>query len=72
MHKSTRKKAKQIQELVARNYEPGRQDRCKLWVYRHHVKPAFGISKSTFFRHLKVIVEDKEDKEDKKQLKMFF
>jgi hypothetical protein len=54
MNKSTIKRALEVQEMVARYYEPGRQDRCKLWVYRNHVFPAYNISKSSFFRYLQM------------------
>lgn len=62
-HVSTIVRASQIKELVARHYEPGRQDRCKLWVYRHIVYPKYGISERTFFRML-----DEKTEEDKRQL----
>lgn len=34
-------------------YEEGRQDRCKLWVYRHHVAGQLGISERTYWRYLR-------------------
>lgn len=52
MYKSTQKRAAEIQRLVDENYEEGRQDRCKLWVFRHIVRPQYGISERTFFRCL--------------------
>lgn len=52
MYQSTKKRAAEVQRLVDENYEEGRQDRCKLWVYRHIVKPQYGISERTFFRCL--------------------
>ncbi|HPI70445.1 MAG TPA: hypothetical protein PLF99_03900 [Tenuifilaceae bacterium] len=71
MHKSTRRKAMEIQELVAAHFEEGRQDRCKLHVYRHIVKPKYGISERTFFRYLKVRPEAEKRPEDQRQLKLF-
>lgn len=41
-----------VRLIVGQYYEEGRQDRCLLWVYRHKVKPVFGISERTFFRCL--------------------
>lgn len=52
MYKSTKRRADEIAQLVEENYEVGRQDRCKLWVYRHFVAPKYGISERTFFRCL--------------------
>lgn len=52
MHKSTIVRAQQVRRLVAEHYEPGRQDRCKLWVWRNIVYPRYGISRATFFRYL--------------------
>lgn len=45
-------RAKIVQEMVAQHYEQGRQDRCKLWVYRHVVYKVMPISERTFFRYL--------------------
>ncbi len=52
MYLSTAKKAAEIQEIVAKHYEPHRQDRCKKWVYRNLIKPRFGICERTFFQDL--------------------
>ena len=52
MYKSTAKKAQIIRRILDEYYEPGRQDRCKLWVYRNKVRPTLGISERTFFRML--------------------
>ena len=52
MFKSTRKKAQFVREIVDKYYEEGRQDRCKLWVYRNKVLPQLGIGERTFFRYL--------------------
>ena len=52
MYKSTAKKSQIIRRIVQDNYEPGRQDRCKLWVYRNKIRPILGISERTFFRML--------------------
>lgn len=52
MYKSTRQKIEEIRAIVNRYYEPGRQDRCKLWVWRTYVYPRYKISSRTFFRYL--------------------
>ena len=56
MHKSTRKKAELIQKMVADNYEPERQDRCKLWVYRNHIRNTIPMSERTFWRYVNMKV----------------
>lgn len=52
MYKSTVKKAQIVRSILSDYYEEGRQDRCKLWVYRNKVAPVLGISERTFFRYL--------------------
>lgn len=49
---STEERARKVRELVEQWYEPERQDRCKLWVYRTIVRRQFGISERTFFRYI--------------------
>ena len=72
MHKSTRKKAELIQQMVADNYLPERHDRCKLWVYRNHIRNTIPMSERTFWRYVNMKVEVPEEKEeDKRQLKLF-
>jgi len=68
-HESRTKQAELVRELVKHNYEPGRQDRCKSWVYRNMVKPSLGISEKTFWRYLGVKIA--KSPEDKNQLKLF-
>lgn len=73
MYESTRLKAKLIQDLTMKHYEQGRQDRCKLWVFRHIVSKSYPMSERTFFRYLRVDTTSlqKQD-EDKRQLKIQF
>jgi len=68
-HESRMKQAELVRSIVNANYEPGRQDRCKRWVYRNIVKPRTGISEKTFWRYLGVKPPPKI--EDKDQLKLF-
>jgi len=68
-HESREKSAEKVRALLLLHYEPGRQDRCKLAVYRNYIKKETGISESTFFRYLKKIEPD--SKEDDQQLKLF-
>jgi hypothetical protein len=70
--KNTILRAKLVQKLVRKNYEPGRQDRGKSWVYKYVVYKQMPISERTFFRYLKMDVSgEREEKEDKNQLKLF-
>lgn len=50
MYNSTLKTSEMVQKILEENYEPGRHDRCKLWVYRNKVAPVLGISERTFWR----------------------
>lgn len=52
MFKSTLKRKEYIESLLKEYYEPGRQDRCKRWVYLHYVLKDLGISERTFYRYL--------------------
>jgi hypothetical protein len=52
MHKNTIEKQRLVRELVAQHYEPGRQDRCKRWVYRNVVKRTYPMSERTFYRYM--------------------
>ena len=52
-HKNTRKMALIVQEVVDANFESGRQDRSKEWVYRSIIKHIYPMSRRTFYRHLR-------------------
>lgn len=52
MFKSTLLRKQHIERLIQEYYEPGRQDRCKRWVYLHYVLKELGISERTFYRYL--------------------
>lgn len=62
-----------VQKLVNEHYEPERQDKCKTWVYRHHVRKLIPMSERTFWRYMKLRVDDekKESIEDKRQMKLW-
>lgn len=71
MHASTRKKAEVIRAIVDQYYEPGRQDRCKLWVYRNIVARQTGISERTFFRYLNIDEPQSDNRRMPVQLSLF-
>ena len=62
-------KAKIVKQLVAENYEPGRLDRCRLWVYRTIVRKRIPMSERTFFRLLHMDTEAAQPRE--RQLSLF-
>jgi tRNA G37 N-methylase Trm5 len=64
---NTLKKAKKIKELTLKHYEPGRQDRCKLWVYNNVVKKEYPMSERTFFRYLIMDTSILDDTDDMKE-----
>ena len=68
-YESTEERARKVREIVSQNYEEGRQDRCKSWVFRTIIKKQFGISERTFFRYLGI--KPKPPDEDERQLKLF-
>ncbi|MFC2718946.1 MAG: hypothetical protein ACFN40_00005, partial [Bacteroidota bacterium] len=58
MNENIKKRSEIVKQLVADNYEEGRQDRCKRWVYRHIVRKSYPMSERTFWRYLSL---DKDD-----------
>jgi hypothetical protein len=68
-------RARMVQDMTAKHYEAGRQDRCKRWVYMHIVSKALPMSERTFFRYLAMDISGLEEpaqrQEDKRQLKLF-
>ncbi|HHT23154.1 MAG TPA: hypothetical protein GXZ87_07585 [Bacteroidales bacterium] len=72
MNENTRKKAILVQEMLDKYYEPERQDRCKLWVYRNYIRKAIPMSERTFWRYCARDVENnKKVEENKDQLKLW-
>lgn len=69
--KSTQLRAERVKGIIRENYEPGRQDRCKLAIYRSKVKPVIGISERTFWRLMAEVEAEMPTVEDKQQLKLF-
>ncbi|MDR1381778.1 MAG: hypothetical protein LBJ47_09925 [Tannerella sp.] len=59
-YNSTKKRAQAVRRIVEENYEPGRNDRSKMHIYRTIIKRQFGISASTFFSYLKENDSDKK------------
>jgi len=69
-HISKHISAENVKLLFKQNYEPGRQDRCKLAVYRNVIQKATGISERTFWRYLDE--EPTKNGDDPNQLKIEF
>lgn len=70
-HESRRMLAERVKTIVREHYEPGRHDRCKLWVYRNFIKPTIGISEKTFWCCLREEAQEKVVEEDPRQMKLF-
>ena len=84
MNENTRKKALLVQDMLEKHYEPERQDRCKLWVYRNHVRRVIPMSERTFWRYCErastssatatgsaTATSSVTEEEDVRQLKLF-
>ena len=76
MNENTRLKAQIVRKILDTYYEPERHDRCKLWVYRHHVRHLLPMSESTFWRYVARSAESAESEraeggEDERQLRLF-
>lgn len=70
--KSTIERARIIRDLVEQYYEEGRQDRCKLWVYRNVARRYYPMSERTFWRYMGIAGKAGEDKKgDGNQLELF-
>lgn len=53
MSSNAKKRADIVRKIVETHYEQGRQDKCKLWVFRNIVRKEFPVSERTFWRYLK-------------------
>lgn len=70
-HKSRKVTAEKVRNITDQFFEPGRQDRCHLWVYREKIRPLFEISESTFWRYINETESPQKQVEDPNQLKLF-
>lgn len=68
MNDNVKRRSEIVRQLVADNYEEGRQDRCKRWVYRHIVRKSYPMSERTFWRYLRE--NDKPYSDDSRQMKL--
>ncbi|KAA6342197.1 hypothetical protein EZS27_010051 [termite gut metagenome] len=58
MRHNTIERAIKVRELVKEHYEEGRQDRCKLWVFRHIIVKQYPMSVRTFYRYLSMNIKE--------------
>jgi hypothetical protein len=65
-NKNTIERAKIVSELLNKNYQEGRHDRCKSWVYKNVVYKQIPISKRTFFSYLKINAEQTKTNQENK------
>jgi len=70
-HISTRMSAERVKLMLKKEFEPGRQDKCKLAVFRNVISKQTGISERTFWRYLNEIEAEAKQEEDPNQLKLF-
>lgn len=68
MNDNAKKRAEIVKRLVAAHYEPGRHDRCKLWVFRNVVSREMPIGERTFWRYLSE--NNEPDGDDNRQMKL--
>ncbi|MDD7438592.1 MAG: hypothetical protein PUK66_07170 [Bacteroidales bacterium] len=60
-----------VQEMVDANYEAGRQDRSKEWVYRSIVRHLYPMSRRTFYRYLRRAREGEQSQTSPRQRTLF-
>lgn len=65
------RRARTIQEITARYYEPERQDRCWAAIWRKYIKPVFGICYNTYLRYLHAVPPAETAAPTEKQLSLF-
>ena len=74
--KSYLKKAKCIQEIISRHYEPGRQDRNLRAVHRRYIEPLFGVCYKSCLRawhtDTSILNSDQKEKKDEKDCDFHF
>lgn len=68
---NAKKRAEIVKRIVDANYEPGRQDRCKLWVFRNIVSKELPIGERTFWRYIGEDTDNKHE-DDPRQRKIDF
>lgn len=59
-------RVREIQQYARAWYEPGRQDRCWRWVWKHHVRDKYFMDYQTFLNMLKIDVEKDVEKEQRR------
>lgn len=65
------RRARMIQEITRKHYEPERQDRCYAAVWRKHIRPVFGICYCTYMKYLKAVPPPDTPAPTHKQLDLF-
>lgn len=65
------RRARMIQEVTRRYYEPERQDRCYAAVWRKHIYPVFGVCYAAYLRYLKATPPPEVPHPSQRQLALF-
>lgn len=73
-YRNTILRAKIIQEMTAKHYEPGNYSRSYFHVWRNHISKAYPMSYRTFLKYIKMDtsqIEAQVHQSDKLQLVLF-
>ena len=65
------KRARIIQEITRKNYEPERQDRCYAAIWRKHIRDTFGMCYNTYMKYVKAELPQEMAAPTHKQLDLF-
>jgi hypothetical protein len=66
-----RVRAKLMQEITDKHYEPENQAKSKKMVWKQYIYPYFGVCYNSYLRYLGEEVEEENKTEDKRQLRLF-
>lgn len=70
-YKNTLRRAKLIQELAAKYYEPGNYSKSYHQVWRNHVNQVYPMSYHTYLKYLNMDTSSVPSLPNHKQLKLF-
>lgn len=65
------KRARIIQEITRKHYEPERQDRCYAAIWRKHIRDTFGMCYNTYMKYVKAELPQEVAAPTEKQLSLF-
>ena len=65
------RRARIIQEITRKHYEPERQDRCYAAIWRKHIRDTFGMCYNTYMKYVKAELPQEVTAPTHKQLDLF-